>query len=115
MKCGFLGIDGSGGVLWRGPDGATFAGAAVAAGGVRWSEQKEQGMNRVFRIVWSYVLQAWVVASELSMRRGKRGGMVDQRTVTVEDRHDGDTAGIFRHTAWPLRLGVLLALDSQTG
>jgi len=31
-------------------------------------------MNRIHRLVWNHVLQAWVVASELSPRRGKRSG-----------------------------------------
>ena len=31
-------------------------------------------MNRIHRLVWNHVLQAWVVASELSPLRGKRSG-----------------------------------------
>ncbi|MDX1590219.1 MAG: filamentous hemagglutinin N-terminal domain-containing protein, partial [Oleiphilaceae bacterium] len=31
-------------------------------------------MNKVFSIVWNHALQSWVVASELTPRRGKRGG-----------------------------------------
>ncbi|KAF1707528.1 hypothetical protein CSC71_12975 [Pseudoxanthomonas sangjuensis] len=69
-------------------------------------------MNRVFRIVWSYALHAWVVASELSVRRGKRGGAVDERVMAVDDRWDDGDAKTGPPTAWSLRLGVLLALFS---
>jgi len=31
-------------------------------------------MNRIFRVVWSRALATWVVASELTARRGKSGG-----------------------------------------
>jgi fibronectin-binding autotransporter adhesin len=49
-------------------------------------------MNRVFRIIWSRALRAWVVASELATARGKAGGTAMR-------------AG----PAWPLRLRVLFA------
>ena len=61
-------------------------------------------MNRVFRIVWSRTLNAWVVASELTGRHGKgRGrhsaGAIDERAASPR------AAG-----TWALRLGVLAAL-----
>jgi fibronectin-binding autotransporter adhesin len=69
-------------------------------------------MNRVFRIVWSYARNAWVVTSELGMRRGKRDGTVDERVVPADDQRDDGDAKTGPPTAWPLRLGVLLALFS---
>ncbi|MBT2748707.1 MULTISPECIES: autotransporter-associated beta strand repeat-containing protein [unclassified Lysobacter] len=42
-------------------------------------------MNRVFRIIWSKSLRAWVVTSELSSGRGKGGRTVDERAMTVAE------------------------------
>ncbi|WP_363799607.1 autotransporter-associated beta strand repeat-containing protein [Lysobacter firmicutimachus] len=36
-------------------------------------------MNRIFRILWSRTLNAWVVVSELATARGKCGGGADER------------------------------------
>ena len=34
-------------------------------------------MNRIFRIIWSQAMNAWVVVSELATSRGKRSGGTD--------------------------------------
>ncbi|NID14716.1 autotransporter-associated beta strand repeat-containing protein [Luteibacter yeojuensis] len=62
-------------------------------------------MNRVFRIVWSKALGAWVVASELTGKHGKGRGraaatMLDERS-SLADTPRG---------AWTLRLGVVMGL-----
>ena len=56
-------------------------------------------MNRVFRIVWSTTLGAWVVASELTGRHGKGRGRTG-------------AAGADKRTSWPLRLAALAALTA---
>ncbi|MFC5569018.1 autotransporter-associated beta strand repeat-containing protein [Lysobacter yangpyeongensis] len=70
-------------------------------------------MNHVFRIVWSYVLQAWVVTSELSKRRGKRSGGVDKRVAVTDHADDRILAETGPPMAWPLRLAIVLALAVQ--
>lgn len=68
-------------------------------------------MNRIFRIIWSRALRTWVVASELATRRGKDGSRVDKRAAVCEAMLDRDAVeGSPPALAWPLRLGVLLAL-----
>ena len=68
-------------------------------------------MNRVFRIVWSYALHAWVVASELSTRRGKRNGTVDKRVTGTDAVGAGDGCDTLSCAQpWPLRLSILMAL-----
>ncbi|MCL1633627.1 autotransporter-associated beta strand repeat-containing protein [Luteimonas sp. SX5] len=65
-------------------------------------------MNRVFRIIWSKTLRAWIVASELAMRCGKGGGEVDKRIAATATALDRIAEG-----NWRLRLvalGVLIAL-----
>ena len=68
-------------------------------------------MNRIYNIVWSSARGAWVVTSELATRRCKSGGAIDRRAAV---RHfvNGCGAGESRSCAraWPLRLGILLAL-----
>lgn len=64
-------------------------------------------MNRVFRIVWSTALNAWVVASELAGKHGKgRGRAV---SATIDERSSPLRAS---QSAWTLRLGVLMGLAS---
>ena len=68
-------------------------------------------MNRVFRIIWSKSLRAWVVASELATRHGKDGCTVDRRTADVGDAFGPDAAeGLPAATPWPLRASILTAL-----
>lgn len=63
-------------------------------------------MNRIFRVIWSTALGAWVVASELAVRHGKRGGTDKRRNaLDVADRIHMST-----HSPMALRLGVLTAL-----
>jgi fibronectin-binding autotransporter adhesin len=70
-------------------------------------------MNRIFRIIWSRALRAWVVASELAVRRGKSAGGVDKRAALPAFSLDSHAAeGMPPATAWPRRLGILLALLS---
>ncbi|NKJ22376.1 autotransporter-associated beta strand repeat-containing protein [Dyella sp. SG609] len=62
-------------------------------------------MNRVFRIVWSRALNAWVVASELTGKHGKGRGRcgvagADERAAPARSNLG----------AWTLRLAVLAAL-----
>lgn len=59
-------------------------------------------MNRVFRIVWSTAVGAWVVASELAGSHGKGRG----RPAARDDRSSPGRAGFPR----ALSLGVLTAL-----
>ncbi|GAB2789646.1 autotransporter outer membrane beta-barrel domain-containing protein [Dyella kyungheensis] len=64
-------------------------------------------MNRVFRIVWSTALSAWVVASELTGKHGKGRGCaasatIDERSSPLRPSQSG----------WTLRLGVLMGLAS---
>lgn len=40
-------------------------------------------MNRMFRVIWSTALGGWVVASELTARRGKSGGDTGRRQALV--------------------------------
>jgi fibronectin-binding autotransporter adhesin len=64
-------------------------------------------MNRVFRIVWSTALNAWVVASELTGKHGKgRGCAVSS---TIDERSSLPRAS---QNGWTLRLGVLMGLAS---
>lgn len=70
-------------------------------------------MNRIFRIIWSQVLNTWVAVSELAPRCGKcsGGADVDERTVPRalildRDRVEGSPPA----ATWPLRMGSLLAL-----
>src|SRR5688572_26161934 len=70
-------------------------------------------MNRIFRIIWSQALNTWIVVSELATRRGKRSGgaEVDERVAPQALVLDRDMVeGSPPATAWPLRIGVLLAL-----
>jgi fibronectin-binding autotransporter adhesin len=72
-------------------------------------------MNRIFRIIWSTALNTWVVVSELATRRGKRSGgaEVDERVPPQALMLDRDMVeGCPPSTAWPLRIGILLALLS---
>ena len=64
-------------------------------------------MNRVFRIVWSTALNAWVVASELTGKHGKGRGCA--ASATIDERSSPARAS---HGAWKLRLGVLVGLAS---
>ncbi|MBE1159678.1 autotransporter-associated beta strand repeat-containing protein [Dyella acidiphila] len=61
-------------------------------------------MNRVFRIVWSTALHAWVVASELTGRHGKGRGR--SAAMTTDQRPASRHASI----GSPLRLGILVAM-----
>jgi len=64
-------------------------------------------MNRVFRIVWSRVLNAWVVASELTGKHGKGRGRSGASGADARQLSAGSAIG-----AWTLRLGVLAALGA---
>ena len=64
-------------------------------------------MNRVFRIVWSTALNAWVVASELTGKHGKGRGCA--ASTTVDERSSPLRTS---QSAWTLRLGVLMGLAS---
>lgn len=63
-------------------------------------------MNRIYRIIWSKALRAWVVASEIAARDGKGGGGADERIDAIS-----------RHSAvgWRLRtcaVAITLALGA---
>ncbi|WP_206860571.1 autotransporter-associated beta strand repeat-containing protein [Lysobacter changpingensis] len=65
-------------------------------------------MNRVFRIIWSRALGAWVVASELATRCGKGRGVdasVDCSGPSMEGVNDAGSRG-----RWRLRVSIALAL-----
>lgn len=62
-------------------------------------------MNRVFRIVWSRTLNAWVVASELTGRHGKGRGRPG--ASGADTREPSSRSGV---GAWALRASVLTAL-----
>ncbi|MGO4700633.1 autotransporter-associated beta strand repeat-containing protein [Dyella sp. 2RAB6] len=62
-------------------------------------------MNRVFRIVWSRTLNAWVVASELAGRHGKGHGRPGAAGADARKRSTRSSVA-----TWTLRLGVLAAL-----
>lgn len=64
-------------------------------------------MNRVFRIVWSTALNAWVVASELTGKHGKGRGCA--ASATIDERSSPVRAS---QSGWTLRLGVLMGLAS---
>jgi fibronectin-binding autotransporter adhesin len=64
-------------------------------------------MNRVFRIVWSTALNAWVVASELTGKHGKGRGCAASATIDERSSLTRTSSG-----AWTLRLGVLMGLAS---
>ena len=64
-------------------------------------------MNRVFRIVWSKALNAWVVASELTGKHGKGRGCAASSTI---DERSSPARALYG--AWTLRLGVLMGLAS---
>ncbi|MGR4867942.1 autotransporter-associated beta strand repeat-containing protein [Variovorax sp. LARHSF232] len=64
-------------------------------------------MNRIFRIVWSRALRAWVVASELATSHGRSSRRVERRAgLGKADRG----AGVQSASRWRLRLGALAAL-----
>lgn len=69
-------------------------------------------MNRIYRVIWSHVRNAWVVASELATSRGKGG---HTRAITRQPsarEHRGTPR------AWPLRIAIitaLLAMQSPAG
>ncbi|MGA7438815.1 MAG: autotransporter-associated beta strand repeat-containing protein [Luteibacter sp.] len=65
-------------------------------------------MNRVFRIVWSTAVGAWVVASELAGKHGKGRGCVASAACDERSSPAGASRG-----AWTVRLGVLMALASM--
>ncbi|WP_408953732.1 autotransporter-associated beta strand repeat-containing protein [Lysobacter sp. Hz 25] len=70
-------------------------------------------MNRIFRILWSQALNAWVVVSELATSRGKSGGGLDKRgraQVLMLDRDQVGGSPPVR--SWPLQLAVFAALLS---
>ncbi|WP_368564705.1 autotransporter-associated beta strand repeat-containing protein [Pseudoxanthomonas sp. UTMC 1351] len=68
-------------------------------------------MNRIFRILWSKALRAWVVASELATPGGKNGRIVDRRVITANMAQVQDALEDSLPTQpWPLRLGTLMAL-----
>ncbi|WP_051885422.1 autotransporter-associated beta strand repeat-containing protein [Lysobacter antibioticus] len=70
-------------------------------------------MNRIFRILWSHALNAWVVVSELATSRGKSGGGVDKRGRVHERVLDRDQVeGSPPERAWPLQLAVFAVLLS---
>ncbi|NII55029.1 autotransporter-associated beta strand repeat-containing protein [Luteibacter sp. SG786] len=64
-------------------------------------------MNRVFRIVWSQTLSAWVVASELAGRHGKGRGRA------VQDGADERSLSRRIAESRAMRLGVLAALAAM--
>ncbi len=68
-------------------------------------------MNRIFRILWSKALRAWVVASELATPGGKNGRTVDRRIAAVDAAQVQDALEDSPPAQpWPLRLGILMAL-----
>ncbi|MCL1635850.1 autotransporter-associated beta strand repeat-containing protein [Luteimonas sp. SX5] len=70
-------------------------------------------MNRIFRIIWSHAQSALIVVSELATKRSKRSGgaEVDERVAASLLMLDRDTTeGSPPATAWPLRVGIVLAL-----
>ncbi|SOD51569.1 autotransporter-associated beta strand repeat-containing protein [Pseudoxanthomonas wuyuanensis] len=68
-------------------------------------------MNRIFRILWSKALRAWVVASELASPGGKNGRTVDHRAAMVDMAQvQGALEDSPPSQPWPLRLGILMAL-----
>jgi fibronectin-binding autotransporter adhesin len=71
-------------------------------------------MNRIFRIIWSKALRAWVVASEFATPNGKGGGGAD-----VDARTIASVSLFHRYAArgWPMRVctvAVLMALHAPT-
>lgn len=64
-------------------------------------------MNRIFRIVWSRALRAWVVASELATSHGRSSRRVERRAGLCEADRAADARSASR---WRLRLGALAAL-----
>lgn len=64
-------------------------------------------MNRVFRIVWSTALSAWVVASELTGKYGKGRGRAASTTLDQRSSLAGTSRGVRA-----LHLGVLVGLAS---
>ena len=70
-----------------------------------FEHQQGKVMNRVFRIVWSTALSAWVVASELTGKHGKGRGCVASTTLDERSSPAGTPRGV-----WTLRLGVLMGL-----
>lgn len=69
-------------------------------------------MNRIYRVIWSNVRNAWVVASELATGRGKSGRT---KAVAQQTSAPGHRA---TSRAWPLRMAIitaLLAMQSPSG
>ena len=63
-------------------------------------------MNRIYRVIWSKVRNAWVVASELATAGGKSSG-----TRVRTSRVQVPSAGAHR-SAWPLRMAIVAVLFS---
>lgn len=70
-------------------------------------------MNRIYRVLWSKVRNAWVVASELATGHGKGGTATVSVSRTRVQRHHYRVST----RAWPLRMAILatlLALQAPT-
>lgn len=70
-------------------------------------------MNRIYRVLWSKVRNAWVVASELATGHGKSGTATVSVSGMRAERHDNRSST----RAWPLRMAILatlLALQAPT-
>lgn len=65
-------------------------------------------MNRIYRIVWSRVRNAWMVASELAKSHGKGGGT--RASVLQPAEGDKVVTTVAANRAWPVTAAVLAAL-----
>ncbi|HZX76841.1 autotransporter-associated beta strand repeat-containing protein [Lysobacter sp.] len=69
-------------------------------------------MNHVFRVIWSKVLHAWVVTSELATCCGKSGG-VDARPAADGALRTEANDRVTSAGAWQLRAAIMLVLATS--